>query len=158
MLMDGAFKYVKFRIGKLQQIPIRVNDCQIYTTLKPQPPAYQRPSTSVGGLDVQQTPPLANAGRGWMTAEHLASITCPLTWHIRFYTTNTNISFQTGSYSGDLLCCNPRGGTSSNVRYPGSACKFFFTQSDLRFCENERLKRFKINEKGGQLDYKLRKN
>ncbi len=35
---------------------------------------------------------------------------------------------------------------------------FFFTQSDLRFCENERLKRFKINEKGGQLDYKLRKN
>ncbi len=31
-----------------------------------------------------------------------------------------------------------------------------WTQSDLRFCENEGSKRFKINEKGGQLDRKLR--
>ncbi len=30
-----------------------------------------------------------------------------------------------------------------------------WTQSDLRFCENER---FQINEKGGQLDQKLRGN
>ncbi len=33
-----------------------------------------------------------------------------------------------------------------------------WTQSDLRFCENEGSKRFKINEKGGQLDNKLREN
>ncbi len=32
------------------------------------------------------------------------------------------------------------------------------TQSDLRFCENEASKRFKINEKGVQLDRKLREN
>ncbi len=32
------------------------------------------------------------------------------------------------------------------------------TQSDLRFCENERSKRFKINEKGVNLDRKLREN
>ncbi len=31
-------------------------------------------------------------------------------------------------------------------------------QPDLRFYENEGSKRFKINEKGGQLDIKLREN
>ncbi len=31
-----------------------------------------------------------------------------------------------------------------------------WTQSDLRFCKNEWSKRFKINEKRGQLDWKLR--
>ncbi len=30
-----------------------------------------------------------------------------------------------------------------------------WTQSDVRFCENEGSKRFKINEKGGQLNKKL---
>ncbi len=30
--------------------------------------------------------------------------------------------------------------------------KLFWTQSDLRFCENEGSKRFKINEKGRKLD------
>ncbi len=43
-------------------------------------------------------------------------------------------------------------------RYQGSARKQNWTQSDLRFCENEWSKRFKINEKGGQLDRKLREN
>ncbi len=33
-----------------------------------------------------------------------------------------------------------------------------WTQSDLRFCENKGSKRFKINDKGGQLDRKLREN
>ncbi len=32
--------------------------------------------------------------------------------------------------------------------------KTHWTQSDLRFCENEGSKIFKINEKGGQLDRK----
>ncbi len=32
-----------------------------------------------------------------------------------------------------------------------------WTQSDLGFCENEGSKRFKINEKWGHLDRKLRK-
>ncbi len=49
----------------------------------------------------------------------------------------------------------------------GAFFKIFFTrvqpqkkitQLDLRFCENEESKRFKINEKGGQLDRKLREN
>ncbi len=34
--------------------------------------------------------------------------------------------------------------------------KIIWTQSDLRFCENEGLKLSKINEKGGQLDRKSR--
>ncbi len=34
----------------------------------------------------------------------------------------------------------------------------FFTQSDLRFCENDGSKRFKNNEKGDQLDRKLWEN
>ncbi len=43
-------------------------------------------------------------------------------------------------------------GTSSNFQYPGSACKKNnWTQSDLRFCENEGSKRFKTNEKGGSI-------
>ncbi len=33
-----------------------------------------------------------------------------------------------------------------------------WTQLDLMFCENEWSKRFKINEKGGQLDLKLKEN
>ncbi len=33
-----------------------------------------------------------------------------------------------------------------------------WTQSDLRFCEIEGSKRFKINEKSGQLNRKLREN
>ncbi len=33
-----------------------------------------------------------------------------------------------------------------------------WSQSDLRFCESEGLKRFKINEKGGQLDRTLTEN
>ncbi len=49
-------------------------------------------------------------------------------------------------------------GTSSNFRNLGSACETKKTQSDLRFCENEELKRFKMNEKGDQLDWKLREN
>ncbi len=49
------------------------------------------------------------------------------------------------------------GGTSSNFRYVGSARKFFWTQSDIRFCENEGSIRFKINEKGGHLDRKSRR-
>ncbi len=32
-----------------------------------------------------------------------------------------------------------------------------WTQSDLRFCENEGSKRYKINEKGRQLDWKSRR-
>ncbi len=61
-------------------------------------------------------------------------------------------------HTGNSL--NPGGGgTSSNFRYPGSACKKKKrTQSDLRFCENEGSKRFKINDKGGQLDRKLMEN
>ncbi len=35
--------------------------------------------------------------------------------------------------------------------------EFRGTQSDLRFCENKGLKLFKINEKWGQLDRKLRR-
>ncbi len=30
-----------------------------------------------------------------------------------------------------------------------------WSQSDLRFCENERPKRFKIDEKGGQIRLKI---
>ncbi len=42
---------------------------------------------------------------------------------------------------------------------PGfSTPKKNWTQSDLRFCENEGSKRFKINEKRGQLDRKLKEN
>ncbi len=33
-----------------------------------------------------------------------------------------------------------------------------WTKSDLRSCENEGSKRFKSNEKGGQLDRKLSEN
>ncbi len=40
------------------------------------------------------------------------------------------------------------GGTSSNFRSTSSARQKNWTQSDLRFCENEGSKRFKINEKG----------
>ncbi len=50
------------------------------------------------------------------------------------------------------------GGTSSNCRYLGSACQKILTQLDLRFCENEGSKRFKINEKKGKLDRKFREN
>ncbi len=32
-----------------------------------------------------------------------------------------------------------------------------WTQSDIRFCENEGSNRFKINEKGGHLDRKSRR-
>ncbi len=47
-------------------------------------------------------------------------------------------------------------GTSLNFWYPRSACGKKWTQTDLRLCENEASKRFAINEKGGQLDKKLR--
>ncbi len=40
--------------------------------------------------------------------------------------------------------------------YPGSANKNNWIQSDLRFCETEGSKRFKINEKGGQLDKNIK--
>ncbi len=53
------------------------------------------------------------------------------------------------------LC--PGWGNSSNFQYPGSGHVQVWTQLDLRFCENEVSKRFKINEKGAQLDRKLRK-
>ncbi len=49
------------------------------------------------------------------------------------------------------------GGISSNFRYLGSARKKTWTQSDIRFCENEGSNRFKINEKGGHLDRKYRR-
>ncbi len=39
-----------------------------------------------------------------------------------------------------------------NFWLPGSAHEQNWTQSDLRFCENEGPKRTKINERGGQLD------
>ncbi len=56
----------------------------------------------------------------------------------------------------DGNCSQPPGGggswggiyTSSNFRFPGSACEKNWTQSDLKFCENEGSKRFKINEIG----------
>ncbi len=35
--------------------------------------------------------------------------------------------------------------------------KTTWTQSDIRFCENEGSNRFKINEKGGHLDRKYRR-
>ncbi len=48
-----------------------------------------------------------------------------------------------------------RGGvTSPNFRYPGSGREIFWTQSYLRFCENEGSKRSKINEKGTESDWK----
>ncbi len=48
------------------------------------------------------------------------------------------------------------GGTSPNFRYGGLACDKKWTQSDLKFCKNEGSIRSKTNEKGGQLDWKLR--
>ncbi len=41
---------------------------------------------------------------------------------------------------------------TANFRYPSSACQKKWTQSELMFCENEGSERFKINEKGDQLD------
>ncbi len=49
------------------------------------------------------------------------------------------------------------GGTLSNFPKPVSACERKWNQSDLRFCDNEGSNRFKINEKGGQLDRKYRR-
>ncbi len=46
--------------------------------------------------------------------------------------------------------------TSSNFQYLSSARPKKRIQPDLRFCENEWSRRFKINEKGGQLHKKLK--
>ncbi len=43
------------------------------------------------------------------------------------------------------------------VGYLGSARKKTWTQSDIRFCENEGSNRFKINEKGGHFDRKYKR-
>ncbi len=51
-----------------------------------------------------------------------------------------------------LLCkitCQMLLGEQGGVRV-----KKTWTQSDIRFCENEGSKRFKINEKGSQMDRK----
>ncbi len=50
----------------------------------------------------------------------------------------------------------PQGGTSLNFRYLCSTRQKKWTQSDIRFCENEGSNRFKINEKGSHLDRKYR--
>ncbi len=59
----------------------------------------------------------------------------------------------------------PRGGTSSNFRYPGTAHKKKWTQSDLSFCKNEGSKKLKLMEKGvnwieneGKIDTKCLKS
>ncbi len=50
-----------------------------------------------------------------------------------------------------------QGGTSPNVWQPGSAYeKKCWTQSDLRFCENEGSKTSKINEKGWSIGLKIK--
>ncbi len=51
--------------------------------------------------------------------------------------------------------CFPRGGVLHQIF--GTHNKKW-TQSDLTFCENEVSKRFKITEKGAQLDRKLREH
>ncbi len=53
----------------------------------------------------------------------------------------------------------PRGGGGGGVLHQSFGtwvqhAKKTWTQSDIRFCENEVSNRFKINEKGGHLDRK----